>query len=121
MNKFIFLLWISVQIGLAQETVTLVVAGTQTEATFSNAITLSQGNHAEIIYGSGGSATDLVVQIGGIEFEVVSNVGSSGRGAAIAGPAILKLKNQDANPRFSTLRIHRAGTASTPIPIPQEA
>ncbi len=98
-------------------------------------IVLEDGDSAELQFCSynaaagGPGSAQVMITAGGTTIGVVTAVANSGANSTptytlnpvkIAGPATVKFQASQA-PHFATFKICRAGTASGPVPIPQEA
>lgn len=127
----------------AGEHVTLTAENSAGNAVDSSPITLNPGDTAELKFAhhlrfrSTGDTWILrmVVSTGGKEYEIpaVSTAQTTGgtytysiNPIKIAGPAVIKMRVGDggatpAGSGFSTLEVTRAGTATSPVPIPAEA
>lgn len=131
MKRFIICLVACTQLTDAED-VTLAVQRSASGFSYSEPITLNQGDSATLIFaGASGGGNDgyLVCNIGSMTFNFSTHQpiagGVSGLNpVAIAGPATIVLRcSSDSNlsAGLATFRITRAGIASPPAAIPQEA
>ncbi len=106
----------------AGEKVTLVAHNAADNFGYSDTITLEKGDSASLTYSGGVTWSRIIVIASGKTFELLP----SGK-PDIAGPAVMKLRSglgqAGGSPMMdlATFNIERAGTASNPTPIPQEA
>ena len=109
----------------AGEKVTLVVETPGSQYGYSQTLTLNQGESAELVT-STGYVLRVLANIQGKDFDLSPTNGITSARLVIAGPAVIKLRISDpvvpeAFSGFATFDVHRVGTASAPVPIPQEA
>jgi hypothetical protein len=113
----------------ADEKVTLIAKNTANTAGQSEILTLGVGDSAQFEYGGGSSTGPLntsgIATIAGTDFTFSIFTTTSSRPLSVAGPATIKLTvggaGSESGAAFATFNVHRAGTASGPVPIPQEA
>ena len=113
----------------ADEKVTLIAKNTANNAGQSEVLTLGVGDSALFEYGDGASTAPItstcIATIAGTAFDFSIFASASSRPFSVAGPATIKLSVGGAGSAsgavFATFNVHRAGTASGPVPIPQEA
>jgi len=124
----------------AGEHITLTVQSQAAQSVSSEIITLNQGDTAELVYCSysvddtlGASFVSLAGTVNNKPFAVPTarviarnNVGNAWdlNRVKIAGPAALRLQIGATTPQrteFATIEVNRAGTASAPAGIPEEA
>jgi hypothetical protein len=132
MKSFIICIIACAQLAHGED-ITLVATTTQPYATaLSEIVTLNQGETAKLIFANGGSSPStlfLVCTVASKTFELHSFLFSTADGwnkinpIAIAGPATIVTRYAGAQEAsaFATLSITRAGIASPPASIPQEA
>lgn len=102
---------------LADEAVTLIAP----DQNPSPALTLAQGDVAELKFMSVGQGSAFHVKAGGVDFNFFAQSPATTGPVTVAGPAEIRYSSGGAFPAFATFSVKRAGTASGPVPIPQEA